>query len=69
MAEKVILLVEDNSADIELTLHAFKNSRSKNWVVVARDGDAALDMLFGGGEFAAGNYLPTLILLDLNFPG
>jgi two-component system, response regulator len=68
MNEKVIFLIEDNSADIELTLHAFKKSRIRNRVVVARDGEAALDSLFGAGEFASKNYLPTLILLDLKLP-
>lgn len=68
MGEKVILLVEDNNADIELTLRAFKKSRIANRIIVAKDGAEALDHLYGSGEFISNNYLPTLILLDLKLP-
>ena len=47
--EKVILLVEDNPMDEELTLRALKKSKILNPVVVARDGVAALDYLFARG--------------------
>jgi two-component system, response regulator len=68
MSEKVIMLVEDNSADIELTLRAFKKNRIANKLIVARDGAEAIDMLYGDGEFAKNGYLPTVILLDLKLP-
>jgi two-component system response regulator len=59
---KTILLVEDNASDEKLTLLAFKKCGVSNEVVVARDGAAALDILFGAGP------LPTLVLLDLKLP-
>jgi two-component system response regulator len=61
-----ILLVEDNPHDVELTLHAFRNSKVANRVHVARDGAEALDFLFG----ADANLLnrPKVILLDLKLP-
>jgi two-component system response regulator len=67
---KVILLVEDNASDEKLTLLAFKNCGVANEVVVARDGAAALDYLFGTGKHAGRdvNILPALILLDLKLP-
>jgi two-component system, response regulator len=68
MAEKIIFLVEDNTADIELTLRAFKKSRIANEVVVAHDGAQALEDLFGSGSFASRGIVPTLILLDLKLP-
>lgn len=68
MADKVIFLIEDNTADIELTMRAFKKSRIANEVVVARDGAQALDDLFGSGTFASQGTVPTLILLDLKLP-
>ena len=66
-----ILLVEDNRMDVELTLDAFREARLMNTVHVASDGPAALDYLFGRGEFAdrEANPLPSLILLDLKLPG
>ena len=46
MAEKLILLVEDNPDDEELTLRALKQSKIANEVVVARDGSEALEFIF-----------------------
>jgi len=70
MNEKIILLVEDNPDDEELTLMALKNSNIMNRVIVARDGVEALDCLFGT-EKDAGRDLscrPQVILLDLKLP-
>lgn len=68
--EKVILLVEDNPMDEELTLRALKKSNILNPVVVARDGVAALDFLFARGLHAGRSTadLPQLVLLDLKLP-
>src|SRR5438552_18283465 len=67
---KVILLVEDNADDVELTLRAFKRSHLMNPIVVARDGIEALDFLFARGPHAerANAPLPTLAILDLKLP-
>ncbi len=66
-----ILLVEDNQMDIVLTLDAFKEARLNNTINVARNGQEALDYLFGRGKYAdrAAYPLPNLILLDLKMPG
>jgi len=70
MEEKVILLVEDNPDDEQLTLRALKKNNIKNEVIVTRDGVAALDYLFGTGEYAGRdlNITPQVILLDLKLP-
>ncbi|MBI3129794.1 MAG: response regulator [Acidobacteria bacterium] len=67
---KVILLVEDNRDDEELTLIAFRESRIVNDVVVVRDGEEALDYLFGVGAHAGRDVSihPAVVLLDLNLP-
>jgi len=61
-----ILLVEDNPNDIEITRRALEKGQLKNELTIARDGQEALDILFGhsGGRPS----LPGLILLDLNLP-
>jgi len=66
-----ILLVEDNQMDVVLTLDAFKEAKLKNQINVARNGQEALDYLYGEGKFADRDRypLPNLILLDLKMPG
>jgi CheY-like chemotaxis protein len=68
--KNVLLLVEDNPDDEELTLLAFEQSQIANEVVVARDGVEALDYLFGTGLYADRDMsiMPALILLDLQLP-
>ncbi|HEY9820473.1 MAG TPA: response regulator [Candidatus Sericytochromatia bacterium] len=71
MAQKsILLLVEDNPDDEELTLLAFDQNPSAQDVVVARDGVEALDYLFGTGIYAGRDTstMPALILLDLQLP-
>jgi two-component system response regulator len=70
MSERVILLVEDNPDDEELTLRALKKSNILNKVVVARDGVQALDYLFIRGDFVdrEPREVPQVILLDLKLP-
>ena len=69
MTEQVILLVEDNSTDEELTLRALKKARIANKVVVARDGAEALDYLFATGSYAGRDSTQVqVVLLDLNLP-
>ena len=70
MNTKVILLVEDNPDDVQLTLRALKKSKIMNEVVIAADGVEALDYLYGTGKYAGRNtaLLPQLVLLDLKMP-
>jgi len=68
MRSKVILLVEDNPDDVDLTLRAFEMSRIANEVVVVRDGAEALEYLFATGRHADRSLLPEVVLLDLNLP-
>lgn len=63
-----ILLVEDNEADVELTLRAFRRRKLSNPVAVARDGEEALDYVHGRGAFAGQAPLPGIVLLDLRLP-
>ena len=70
MKNKIILLVEDNPDDQELTIQALKNNNIINEVIVANDGVEALDYLFGTGRFEGRDktILPSLILLDIKLP-
>jgi DNA-binding NarL/FixJ family response regulator len=63
----LILLVEDNRTDTELTLGVFRQARLTNTVHVACTGAEALDYILGRGEFAnrERHPLPDLVLLHL----
>jgi chemotaxis family two-component system response regulator Rcp1 len=67
MKEIDILLVEDNEGDIILTLEALKEGKLRNNVIVARDGQVALDMLLKTAPYQSA-VTPDLILLDINLP-
>ena len=62
-----ILMVEDNPADVRLTVEALKDGKMENPLDVVKDGVEALAYLRQQGEYA-GKPLPDLILLDLNLP-
>lgn len=67
MSEPVeILLVEDNADDVALTLNAFTAHHLGNRIHVARDGEEALEFLFGRGADPRPH--PRLVLLDLKLP-
>lgn len=70
MCKPLILLVEDNRDDEELTLLAFEQSELSAQIAVARDGVEALEYLFATGSYVdrpTAN-LPALILLDIQLP-
>jgi len=68
--DEVILLVEDNPDDVELTLRAFRKNNIANKVVVATNGVEALEYCFCRGSYADRDAqdCPRLVLLDLKLP-
>lgn len=70
MITKSILLVEDNPSDIELTRRAYDRSKLPNPLIIVKDGQEALDYLFGQGQHADRQPadLPALVLLDIKLP-
>lgn len=70
MKPKSILLIEDNSSDIELARRAFSKVQIMNELVVAEDGQEALDFFLGTGKHEGRDIkeLPALTLLDLKLP-
>jgi|SRR4051812_7984233 two-component system response regulator len=70
MHDRVIVLVEDNANDEELTLRAFRKSNIANRIVVVRDGAEALDYFFSRGVHAGRmpGEIAQLVLLDLKLP-
>jgi len=70
MQNKVVLLVEDSPDDEALTLRALGKHNMANEIIIARDGQEALDYLFGEGKFSDRDtsLLPQVILLDLKLP-
>ena len=63
-----LLLVEDDSGDIELAVHALRRAALDLRITVARDGPSALALL-EGRDRPAGSPPPSLMLLDLKLPG
>lgn len=68
--ETEILLVEDNPDDVEITLRAFQKYKLANNIHVSRDGEEALEYLFGNGRYEGGTLRQhaRLILLDIKLP-
>ena len=68
--EVEILLVEDNTADAELTIRALNKAKIVNSILHLKDGAEALDYLFGKGEYSERDItkLPRVILLDIKMP-
>jgi CheY-like chemotaxis protein len=65
-----ILLVEDSQEDADLAMHALRAENLANNILIARDGEEALDFLFCRGKFAdrSFDFPPKLVLLDLKLP-
>ena len=65
-----ILLVDDSQDDVDLTLHALRGENLANNLLVARDGEEALEFLFCTGPHAQRSFEhpPKLVLLDLKLP-
>ena len=65
-----ILLIEDNPEDVEITLRAFQKHHLANKIHVVRDGEEALECLFGMGRYLESSACANikLILLDLKLP-
>jgi two-component system response regulator len=70
MADRYILLVEDNPDDEELTLLSLRKNSLANEIIVVRDGAEAIDFLFGQGQYAGRDVsrMPAVVLLDLKLP-
>ena len=70
MADRTILLVEDNPDDVELTRRALKHGKIANDLKIVCDGAEALDYLFADGNYADrdSSDLPAVVLLDLKLP-
>jgi len=64
------MLVDDNPDDEALTVRALRKNKIMNEIVVARDGQQALDYLFGEGPHKGRDTkeMPQVVLLDLNLP-
>ena len=66
----MILLVEDNPDDEELTIRTLKKYNIMNDIVVVRDGSEAIDYLYGKGKYLGRdlNIMPVIIMLDIKLP-
>ncbi len=66
----LILLVEDRADDVELTLRAFEKANVYHEIVVASDGEEAINYLFATGRHGDRDpkILPQVVLMDLKLP-
>jgi len=65
---KRILIVDDSPKDVELTVAALAENNIANDIIVAEDGEEALDYLYKRGKFAKTDGFPAVILLDIKMP-
>lgn len=67
---ETVLLVEDNPDDELLALRALKKTKADIQVVVARDGEEAVDFMMAQGKFSERDprHLPKVIFLDIKLP-
>ena len=64
-----ILMVEDDSNDVDMTMTALEEYNLANEVVVTRDGEEALDYLYHRGKYdSRSSENPAVMLLDLKLP-
>jgi CheY-like chemotaxis protein len=73
MSDKTILLVEDDEDQVILAMRALRKHgivKEVDEVVVAGDGEEALDYLFGKGSYAGRDtgVMPEFVLLDVKLP-
>jgi two-component system, response regulator len=70
MKKNLILLIDDNDSDVELTRRALQKAEIEYTLAVLEDGREAVQYLFGSAEPnpAAPGELPDLVILDLNLP-
>jgi two-component system response regulator len=68
--EVEIILIEDNPNDAEMTIRALRKNNITNHLVHLKDGEEALEFIFGTGNYIGRNTnnLPKVILLDLKMP-
>ena len=66
----MVLLVEDNTEDLELMMYAIRGSQLASSINVVRDGEEALDFIFCRGKFCdrPPDKMPRLVILDLKLP-
>ncbi len=69
-AQVEVLLVEDSPRDAEMTMRTLRRRNLANNIVHVKDGQEALDWLFGEGAYAGRDtaHPPKIVLLDLKLP-
>jgi two-component system, response regulator len=71
VSERTILLVEDDQDQVVLAMRALRKHSivaEVDEVVVAKDGEEALDRVFGDPDGHDSGIVPEFILLDVNLP-
>jgi CheY-like chemotaxis protein len=63
-----ILIVDDSPKDVELAIAALAENNIANEIIVAEDGEEALDYLYKRGKFSSERGLPAVVLLDIKMP-